>query len=56
MKKVLADMKAKSSVRANKDWDLAEKVSREGREIIKQMVENLPSLPSTENILVTTLV
>ena len=40
MKKVLADMKAKPSVRANKDWDLTEKVSREGREIIKQMVED----------------
>ena len=40
MKKVLADMKAKPSIRANKDWDLTEKVSKEGREIIKQMVEN----------------
>ena len=40
MRKVLEDMKAKSSVRANKDWDLTEKVSREGREIVKEMVEN----------------
>ena len=40
MKKVLADMKAKPSKRANKDWDLTENVSRKGREIIKEMVDN----------------
>ena len=39
MKKVLEDMKAKPSIRAGKDWDLTEKISREGKEIIKQMVE-----------------
>ena len=39
MKKVLADMKAKPSRRANKDWDLTEKVSREGRDIIQEMIE-----------------
>ena len=39
MQKVLSDMKAKPSKRANKDWDLTEKVSREGRAIIKEMVE-----------------
>ena len=39
MQKVLSDMKAKPSIRANKDWDLTEKVSREGRAIIKEMVE-----------------
>ena len=40
MKKVLNDMKAKPSTRANKDWDLTEKISREGREIVKKMVTN----------------
>ena len=40
MKKVLEDMKAKPSTRANRDWDLTEKISREGREIVKEMVEN----------------
>ena len=39
MKKVLEDMRAKPSIRANKDWDLTEKISREGREIVKEMVE-----------------
>ena len=39
MKKVLDDMKAKPSVRTNKDWDLTDKVSREGKAIIKEMVE-----------------
>ena len=39
MKKVLADMKAKPSRRANKDWDVTEKVSREGRDIIQEMVD-----------------
>ena len=38
MKKVLEDMKAKPSIRANKDWDLTEKVAREGRAIIQEMV------------------
>ena len=33
-------MKAKPSIRANKDWDLTEKISREGREIVKEMVKN----------------
>ena len=40
MKKVLDDMKARPSTRANKDWDLTEKISRDGREIVKEMVEN----------------
>ena len=40
MKKVLEDMKATPSIRAGKDWDLTEKVSREGRAIIKEMVKN----------------
>ena len=40
MKKVLEDMKARPSKRANKDWDPTEKVSRDGRKIIKEMVEN----------------
>ena len=40
MKKVLEDLKAKPSTRANQDWDLTEKISREGREIVKEMVEN----------------
>ena len=39
MKKVLEDMKAKPSIQANKDWDLTEKLSREGREIIKDMIK-----------------
>ena len=39
MKKVLDDMKAKPSIRANKDWDLTEKVAREGKAIIKEMVD-----------------
>ena len=32
-------MKARPSIRANKDWDLTEKISKEGRDIIKDMVE-----------------
>ena len=40
MKKVLADMKAKPSTRANNDWDLTENVARKGREIIQGMVKN----------------
>ena len=40
MKKVLDDMKATPSIRANKDWDLTDKVSREGQEIIKEIVKN----------------
>ena len=40
MKKVLSDLKAKPSIRANKDWDLTEKVSRDGTDIINKMVEN----------------
>jgi len=39
MKKVLEDMKAKLSIRAGKDWDLTEKVSREGRAIVKEMIK-----------------
>ena len=39
MEKVLANMKAKPSIRAGKDWDLTEKVSREGSTIIKEMIE-----------------
>ena len=39
MKKVMEDMRAKPAVRANEDWDLTEKVSRDGRAIIKEMVE-----------------
>ena len=40
MKKVLADMKAKLSIRANKDWDLTEKISRVGKELIKNMADD----------------
>ena len=40
MKKVLDDMKAKPAVRANDDWDVTEKVSREGRAIIQEMIDN----------------
>ena len=40
MKAVLDDMRAKPSIRGNKDWDLTEKISRQGRAIIKEMVEN----------------
>ena len=40
MKTVLEDMKAKPSIRANKDWDLTEKISKEGREIVNEMVMN----------------
>ncbi len=40
MKKVLEDMKAQPSIRAEEDWDVTEKVSREGRKIIQEMVDN----------------
>ena len=40
MKKVLADLKARPSIRANKDWDLTEKISRDGRAIIQEMIDN----------------
>ena len=39
MRKVLDDMKAKPSIRSGKDWDLTEKVSREGKAIIKEMID-----------------
>ena len=35
----LYELKAKPSRRANKDWDVTEKVSREGRDIIQEMVD-----------------
>ena len=41
MKKVLDDMKARPSIRANEDWDLTEKISREGREIVKTKSDSL---------------
>ena len=40
MRKVLDDMKAKPSIRAGQDWDLTEKISREGRAIIAEMITN----------------
>ena len=40
MKKVLEDLKATPATRANSDWDVTEKVSREGRAIIQEMVNN----------------
>ena len=40
MKKVLVDLKARPSIRANKDWDLTEKISRDGRAIIQEMIDN----------------
>ena len=39
MQKVLQDMKARRSTRANKDWDLTEKISREGRSIVQEMID-----------------
>ena len=39
MKKVLEDLKAKPSIRANEDWDLTEKVSRDGVKIINAIIE-----------------
>ena len=38
MKQVLVDLKAKPSIRANKDWDLTEKVCRDGAKIINDIV------------------
>ena len=43
MKKVMNDMKARPSIRANKDWDLTDKVSREGQEIINEIMETAKS-------------
>ena len=40
MKKVMDDVKATRSIRANEDWDVTEKVSRDGRKIIQEMVDN----------------
>ena len=37
MKQVLVDLKAKPSIRANKDWDLAD-VCRDGVNIINSIV------------------
>ena len=39
MKKVLQDMKARPSIRANNGWDLTEKISKEGRNIIQEMID-----------------
>ena len=36
---VLTDLKARPSIRADKDWDLTDKVSRDIRPIIKDMME-----------------
>ena len=38
MEKVMTDMKARPAIRADRDWDLTEKVSREGRVILKDIV------------------
>ena len=39
MKKVLIDLKAKPSIRSKKDWDLTEKVSRDGATVIDNIVK-----------------
>ena len=39
MEKVMTDMKARPAIRADRDWDLTEKVSREGRTILKDIVD-----------------
>ena len=39
MKQVLADLKAKPSIRAGKDWDLTGKVCRDGANIINDIVQ-----------------
>ena len=39
MLKVLEDMKAKPLIRSGEDWDVTEKVSREGRKIIQEMID-----------------
>jgi hypothetical protein len=39
MKQVLVDLKAKPSIRAKKDWDLTDKVCREGTRVIERIVE-----------------
>ena len=39
MEKVMTDMKARPAIRADRDWDLTEKVSREGRAILKDIVD-----------------
>ena len=38
MRKVLEDLKATQATRANEDWDVTEKVSREGRTIVQEIV------------------
>jgi hypothetical protein len=38
MKKVMEELKAKKSVRAGRDWDPTESVSRKGREIVASLV------------------
>ncbi|CAB4003048.1 Hypothetical predicted protein [Paramuricea clavata] len=38
-KQVLFDLKAKPSVRAKKDWDLTDKVCREGIRVIETIFE-----------------
>ncbi len=39
MKQVLVDLKAKPSVRAKKDWDLTDKVCRDGANVIDNIVK-----------------
>jgi hypothetical protein len=39
MKQVLLDLKAKPSIRTKKDWDLTDKVCREGTRVIERIVE-----------------
>jgi hypothetical protein len=39
MKQVLVDLKAKPSIRAKKDWNLTDKVCREGTRVIERIVE-----------------
>ena len=40
MKQVLVDLKAKPSIRAKKDWDLTDKVCRDGMKVVNTIVKS----------------
>ena len=40
LEKVLQDLKARQSTRNVEDWDVTEKICKQGRDIISKMVKN----------------
>jgi hypothetical protein len=51
MKNVLTDLKAKPSIRGGKDWDLTQKVCREGSKIVESIIRKNELSEETGNYL-----